>query len=44
MSLTYYKVRFFGLSHHALMILPTDVERVWRFIVGSHTDIQATMS
>ncbi|XP_070034628.1 uncharacterized protein [Nicotiana tomentosiformis] len=30
MSVTDYEARFSELSRHALMILPTDVERVWR--------------
>ncbi|XP_070042513.1 uncharacterized protein [Nicotiana tomentosiformis] len=41
---TDYEARFFELSHHALMILPTDVERVQRFIAGLHSGIRANMA
>ncbi|XP_070015031.1 uncharacterized protein [Nicotiana sylvestris] len=41
---TDYEVRFSELSHHALMILPTDVERVRRFVAGLHLDIRASMA
>ncbi|XP_070042170.1 uncharacterized protein [Nicotiana tomentosiformis] len=44
MSVTDYKARFSELSHHSLMILPTDSERVWRFVAGLHSVIQATMA
>ncbi|XP_070049115.1 uncharacterized protein [Nicotiana tomentosiformis] len=44
MSVTNYEARFSELSRQALMILPTDVERVQRFTVGLHTGIQATMA
>ncbi|XP_070042517.1 uncharacterized protein [Nicotiana tomentosiformis] len=41
---TDYEARFSELSHHALMILPTDVERVRRFIAGLHSGIRANMA
>ncbi|XP_070055359.1 uncharacterized protein [Nicotiana tomentosiformis] len=44
MLVTDYEVRFSELSCHALMILPTDAERVRRFVAGLHTGIQATMA
>ncbi|XP_070054061.1 uncharacterized protein [Nicotiana tomentosiformis] len=44
MSVTDYEARFSELSCHALMILPTDVERGWRFVVGLHSASQATMA
>ncbi|XP_070032932.1 uncharacterized protein [Nicotiana tomentosiformis] len=44
MSETDYEARFFELAHHALMILPTEAERVRRFVAGLHTGIQATMA
>ncbi|XP_070030365.1 uncharacterized protein [Nicotiana sylvestris] len=44
MSVTNYEARFSDLSHHALMILPTDAERVQRFIVGLHSGIRANMA
>ncbi|XP_070043306.1 uncharacterized protein [Nicotiana tomentosiformis] len=43
-SVTDYEARFSELSLHALMILPTEAERVRRFVVGLHTGIQATMT
>ncbi|XP_070046179.1 uncharacterized protein [Nicotiana tomentosiformis] len=44
MSVTDYEARFSELSRHALMILPTDTERVQKFVAGFHTGIQATMA
>ncbi|XP_070056801.1 uncharacterized protein [Nicotiana tomentosiformis] len=44
MSVTDYEMRFSELSRHALMILPTDAERVRRFVAGLHTGIQAIMA
>ncbi|XP_070056451.1 uncharacterized protein [Nicotiana tomentosiformis] len=44
MSVTDYKARFSKLSRHALMILPTDAERVRRFVAGFHSSIQASMA
>lgn len=44
MSATDYETRFSELSRHALMILPTEAERVRRFVAGLHTSIQATMA
>ncbi|XP_070046734.1 uncharacterized protein [Nicotiana tomentosiformis] len=44
MSVTDYEVRFSELSRHALMILPTDAERVRRFVVGLHSSIRANMA
>ncbi|XP_070020539.1 uncharacterized protein [Nicotiana sylvestris] len=44
MCVTDYEARFSELSRHALMILPTDVERVQRFIVGLHPSLRASMS
>ena len=44
MSVTDYEARFSELSRHALMILPTEAERVRKFIAGLHTGIQATMA
>ncbi|XP_070021520.1 uncharacterized protein [Nicotiana sylvestris] len=43
MSVTHYEARFSELSRHALMILPTDVERVRRFVAGLHSGIMANM-
>ncbi|XP_070032649.1 uncharacterized protein [Nicotiana tomentosiformis] len=43
MSMTDYEARFSKLSCHALMILPTDAERVQKFILCLHSGIQATM-
>ncbi|XP_070057436.1 uncharacterized protein [Nicotiana tomentosiformis] len=43
MSVTDYEARFSELSRHALMILPTEAERVRRFVAGLHIGIQATM-
>ncbi|XP_070018191.1 uncharacterized protein [Nicotiana sylvestris] len=44
MSVTDYKARFSELSRHALMILPTNAERVWRFIAGLHSGIRANIA
>ncbi|XP_070053737.1 uncharacterized protein [Nicotiana tomentosiformis] len=44
MSVTDYEARFSELSRHALMIIPTEMERVRRFVAGLHTGIQATMA
>ncbi|XP_070003448.1 uncharacterized protein [Nicotiana sylvestris] len=44
MSVTDYEVRFFELSRHALMILPTEAERVPRFVAGLHSGIRANMA
>ncbi|XP_070040036.1 uncharacterized protein [Nicotiana tomentosiformis] len=44
MSMTDYEVRFSELSRHTLMILPTDVEKVQRFVTGLHFGIRATMA
>ncbi|XP_070013185.1 uncharacterized protein [Nicotiana sylvestris] len=44
MSVTDYEVRFSELSPHALMILPTDAERVRRFVAGLHSCIRANMA
>ncbi|XP_070041360.1 uncharacterized protein [Nicotiana tomentosiformis] len=44
MSVTDYEARFSELSRYALMILPTDAERVQRFIAGLHYGIQVTMA
>lgn len=44
MSVTDYEARFSELSRHALMILPTDVERVRRFVAGLHSSIKANMA
>ncbi|XP_070055545.1 uncharacterized protein [Nicotiana tomentosiformis] len=41
---TDYEARFYVLSHHALMILLTDVERVQRCVDGFHSTSQATMA
>ncbi|XP_070040284.1 uncharacterized protein [Nicotiana tomentosiformis] len=43
MSVTDYETRFSELSCHALMIVPTDAERVRRFVTGLYSGIQATM-
>ncbi|XP_070046864.1 uncharacterized protein [Nicotiana tomentosiformis] len=43
-SMTDYEARFSELSRHALMILPTEAKRVWRFVAGLHSCIQATMA
>ncbi|XP_070056944.1 uncharacterized protein [Nicotiana tomentosiformis] len=43
MFVTDYEARFSELSHHALMILPTDAKRVLRFIAGLHYGIEVTM-
>ncbi|XP_070041288.1 uncharacterized protein [Nicotiana tomentosiformis] len=39
MSITDYEARFIDLYCHATIILPTDVERVQRFIAGLHPEI-----
>ncbi|XP_070044836.1 uncharacterized protein [Nicotiana tomentosiformis] len=39
-----YEARFFELSLHALMIFPTESERVCRFVARLHPGIQATMA
>ncbi|XP_070035621.1 uncharacterized protein [Nicotiana tomentosiformis] len=44
MSVTDYEVRFSKFSRHALMILPTDTEKVRRFVAGFHSGIRATMA
>ncbi|XP_070054451.1 uncharacterized protein [Nicotiana tomentosiformis] len=44
MSMTDYEARLSDLYHHALMILPTDAERVRRFIAGLHYGIQVAMA
>ncbi|XP_070003178.1 uncharacterized protein [Nicotiana sylvestris] len=44
MFVTDYKVRFSELSRHALMILPTNAERVRRFVVGLCPGIRASMA
>ncbi|XP_070041562.1 uncharacterized protein [Nicotiana tomentosiformis] len=44
MSVTDYEARFSELSHHALMILPTNTERVQRFVVGFHPNIRDSMA
>ncbi|XP_070039093.1 uncharacterized protein [Nicotiana tomentosiformis] len=44
LSVTEYEERFSKLSRHALMIIPTDIKKVWRFVAGLHTGIQATMA
>ncbi|XP_070034841.1 uncharacterized protein [Nicotiana tomentosiformis] len=44
MSVTDYEARFSKLSRHALMILPTDTERVRRFVAGLHSSIHASMA
>ncbi|XP_070045778.1 uncharacterized protein [Nicotiana tomentosiformis] len=43
-SVTDYKARFSELFRYALMILPTDAERVRRFVAGLHPSIQASMA
>ncbi|XP_070018815.1 uncharacterized protein [Nicotiana sylvestris] len=43
MSVNDYVARFSELYRHALMILPTDVERVWRFVVGLHPGFRASI-
>ncbi|XP_070025852.1 uncharacterized protein [Nicotiana sylvestris] len=43
MSVTDYEARFSELSHHALMI-PTDAERVRRFVAGLHPTIRSGMA
>ncbi|XP_070050413.1 uncharacterized protein [Nicotiana tomentosiformis] len=44
MSVTDYEARFSDLYRHATIILPTDVERVQRFIAGLHPEIQVSMA
>ncbi|XP_070047232.1 uncharacterized protein [Nicotiana tomentosiformis] len=44
MSVTDYEARFSELSHHALMILSTDAEKVKRFLAGLHSGIRANMA
>ncbi|XP_070057264.1 uncharacterized protein [Nicotiana tomentosiformis] len=44
MSVTDYEARFSELSHHALMTLPMDAERVRRFVVGLPPNIRASMA
>ncbi|XP_070040781.1 uncharacterized protein [Nicotiana tomentosiformis] len=44
LSMTDYEVRFSELSRHAIMILPTDTERVQRFITVLHSGIQVSMA
>ncbi|XP_070039887.1 uncharacterized protein [Nicotiana tomentosiformis] len=44
MSVTDYEAIFSELSRHALMILPTDAERVQRFVAGLHPSIRASMA
>ncbi|XP_070047300.1 uncharacterized protein [Nicotiana tomentosiformis] len=44
MLVTDYEARFSELSLHALMILPTDTERVRRFVAGLHSVIRANMA
>ncbi|XP_070007872.1 uncharacterized protein [Nicotiana sylvestris] len=44
MSVTDYEARFSELSRHALMILPTDAERVQRFVAGLHPGIRSGMA
>ncbi|XP_070040285.1 uncharacterized protein [Nicotiana tomentosiformis] len=43
MSVTDYEARISELSRHALMIVPTDAERVRRFVAGLYSGIQSTM-
>ncbi|XP_070031791.1 uncharacterized protein [Nicotiana tomentosiformis] len=43
-SVTDYEARFSELSRHVLMILPTDEERVHRFVAGLHSGSQATIT
>ncbi|XP_070049885.1 uncharacterized protein [Nicotiana tomentosiformis] len=44
LSMTDYEARFFELSRHALMILPTEAELVRRFVAGLHSSIQDSMA
>ncbi|XP_070045253.1 uncharacterized protein [Nicotiana tomentosiformis] len=44
MLVTDYEARLSELSRHSLMILPTNVERVRRFVAGLHSSNQATMA
>ncbi|XP_070017111.1 uncharacterized protein [Nicotiana sylvestris] len=44
MFVTDYEAKTYELSCHALMILPTDAEKVRRFVVGLHSDIRANMA
>ncbi|XP_070002772.1 uncharacterized protein [Nicotiana sylvestris] len=43
-SVTDYEARFSELFRHALLILPTDAERVQRFVAGLHSGIRADMA
>ncbi|XP_070040343.1 uncharacterized protein [Nicotiana tomentosiformis] len=43
MSVTDYEARLFELSLHAIMILPTDAERVRRLVAMLHPSIRASM-
>ncbi|XP_070057282.1 uncharacterized protein [Nicotiana tomentosiformis] len=44
MLVTDYEARFSELSRHALMILPTDAERVQRFVMGLHPNIRVSIA
>ncbi|XP_070034384.1 uncharacterized protein [Nicotiana tomentosiformis] len=44
MLVTDYETRLSELSLHAPMILPTDAERVQRFVAGLHPNIRASMA
>lgn len=44
MFVTNYEARFTGLSRHAAIILPINVERVRRFIACLHPEIQVHMA
>ncbi|XP_070031560.1 uncharacterized protein [Nicotiana tomentosiformis] len=44
MSVINYEARFSELSRHVLMILPTNAERVQRFVAGLHSASQVTMA
>ncbi|XP_070035916.1 uncharacterized protein [Nicotiana tomentosiformis] len=44
MSVTDYEARLSELSLHALMILPTEMDRVQRFIAGLHSGIWSTVA
>ncbi|XP_070013824.1 uncharacterized protein [Nicotiana sylvestris] len=44
MLVTDYEARFSELSRHALMILPTNAERVQRFVAGLHSGIRDNMA
>ncbi|XP_070046388.1 uncharacterized protein [Nicotiana tomentosiformis] len=43
MSVTKYEIRFIELSRHAIALIPTDEERVNRFIEGLHYSIRRAM-